>query len=62
LYVPGKTREKLSFGVEPKSQDAHTVTGGLITPLYNALAHVKPLLQPRPAPAPTPPRGAVSAD
>ena len=62
LYVPGKTREKLSFGVEPKSQDAHTVTGGLITPLYNALAHVKPLLQPRRGTVPTPPRGAVSVD
>ena len=62
LYVPGKTREKLSFGVEPKSQHAHTVTGGLITPLYNAFSHIKPLLQPRRAAAPTPPRGAVSAD
>jgi sterol desaturase/sphingolipid hydroxylase (fatty acid hydroxylase superfamily) len=60
LYVPGRTREKLRFGVEPKSQDAHTATGGLVTPLYNAFSHIKPLLQPRRAP--TPPRGAVSAD
>ena len=62
LHVPGKTREKLTFGVEPKSQDAHTVAGGLITPLYNAFSHIKPLLQPRRASARTPPRGAVSAD
>jgi sterol desaturase/sphingolipid hydroxylase (fatty acid hydroxylase superfamily) len=62
LYVPGRTREKLSFGVEPKSQHAHTATGGLITPLYNAFAHVKPLFQPRRTAAATPPRGAVSAD
>jgi sterol desaturase/sphingolipid hydroxylase (fatty acid hydroxylase superfamily) len=62
LHVPGKMREKLSFGVEPKSQDAHTVAGGLITPLYNAFAHIKPLLRPRRASARTSPHGAVSAD
>ena len=38
LYVPGKTREKLSFGVEPKSPVAHTVRGGLIAPLCDAFA------------------------
>ena len=62
MHVPGKMREKLSFGIEPKSQDAHTVAGGLITPLYNAFAHIKPLLRPRSASARTSPHGAVSVD
>ena len=62
LHVPGKMREKLSFGVEPKSQDAHTVAGALIMPLYNAFAHIKSLLRPRRASARTSPQGAVSAD
>jgi sterol desaturase/sphingolipid hydroxylase (fatty acid hydroxylase superfamily) len=44
LYVPSRKREKLSFGVEPKSSDAHTIIGGLITPVYNAFAHLRPLL------------------
>jgi sterol desaturase/sphingolipid hydroxylase (fatty acid hydroxylase superfamily) len=52
LYVPGRKREKLSFGIEPKSRHAHTVTGALITPLYKAFSHVKPLLHPRRASAP----------
>ena len=51
LYVPGSKREKLSFGVEPRSGDAHTIAGGLITPVYDAFSHIKPLLQPRRAPA-----------
>jgi sterol desaturase/sphingolipid hydroxylase (fatty acid hydroxylase superfamily) len=62
LYVPGKTREKLSFGVEPKSPVAHTVRGGLIAPLCDAFSHIRPLLRPRRAAAATPARSAVSAD
>jgi sterol desaturase/sphingolipid hydroxylase (fatty acid hydroxylase superfamily) len=62
LYVPGKTREKLSFGVDPKSPAAHTVHGGLIAPLGDAFAHIRPLLRPGSAAAATPARGAVSAD
>ena len=62
LHVPDKTRERLSFGVEPKSQAAHTVRGGLIMPLYDAFSHIKPLLQPRRGSVPPPARQAVSAD
>lgn len=38
LYVPSKTRQKLDFGVEPKREDAHTVTGGLVSPIRRAAA------------------------
>ena len=47
LHVPSKTREKLRFGVEPNTGAQHTVAGGLIAPVYDALAHIKPLLQSR---------------
>lgn len=52
LYMPGKKRQKLTFGVEPNDGTAHTVRGGLVAPVWAALAHVKPLLQPRAEPAP----------
>lgn len=39
LYMPSKARQKLDFGVEPKGQDAHTVTGELIAPIMRAAAH-----------------------
>jgi len=36
LYVPGKAREKLSFGVEADQYPAHTITGELIAPFIRA--------------------------
>jgi sterol desaturase/sphingolipid hydroxylase (fatty acid hydroxylase superfamily) len=42
LYVPGKEREALTFGL-PDHPDAHTVKGELINPLINAAGHFKPL-------------------
>jgi sterol desaturase/sphingolipid hydroxylase (fatty acid hydroxylase superfamily) len=62
LYVPGKTRERLNFGVEPKSPVAHTVWGGLVAPLRDAFTHIRPLLSSRRAAAATAARSAVSAD
>jgi sterol desaturase/sphingolipid hydroxylase (fatty acid hydroxylase superfamily) len=41
LYVPGKEREKLSFGVEPDHFPAHTITGELIAPFIRAFALVR---------------------
>ncbi|HEY1543101.1 MAG TPA: sterol desaturase family protein [Xanthobacteraceae bacterium] len=41
LHVPSKQRQKLDFGVEPKGQDAHTVTGGLIAPVFRAASHLR---------------------
>jgi sterol desaturase/sphingolipid hydroxylase (fatty acid hydroxylase superfamily) len=49
LHVPTKARLKLDFGVEPKTRDAHTVTGGLLAPVVRSLAHLKPLLPSRAA-------------
>ena len=42
LHVPAAKREKLSFGVEPKSEAQHTVTGMLVTPILDAASHLKP--------------------
>jgi sterol desaturase/sphingolipid hydroxylase (fatty acid hydroxylase superfamily) len=42
LYVPGKEREKLTFGFAD-NPDAHTVKGELVDPLVNAARHLKPL-------------------
>jgi sterol desaturase/sphingolipid hydroxylase (fatty acid hydroxylase superfamily) len=47
LYVPGKERESLTFGVTGH-MDAHTIKGELVAPLVNAAAHLKPLWQRRP--------------
>ncbi len=43
LYVPGKEREELSFGVEPDQFPAHTITGELFAPFIRAalLIHAK---------------------
>ena len=41
LYVPGKEREKLTFGF-PGRADAHTVKGELVAPLIDAAAHLRP--------------------
>jgi sterol desaturase/sphingolipid hydroxylase (fatty acid hydroxylase superfamily) len=46
LYVPGKEREKLTFGI-PGRADAHTVKGELVAPLVDAVAHLKPAAQDR---------------
>jgi sterol desaturase/sphingolipid hydroxylase (fatty acid hydroxylase superfamily) len=44
LYVPGRRREKLDFGIVPKSRDAHTIRGGLVSPFGRSFAHFKALL------------------
>jgi sterol desaturase/sphingolipid hydroxylase (fatty acid hydroxylase superfamily) len=41
LYVPGKAREKLSFGVEPDHFPAHTITGELFAPFMRAAALIR---------------------
>ena len=43
LYVPGKSREKLSFGVEPDRFAAHTITGELVAPFIRAWASLRAL-------------------
>ncbi len=45
LYVPGKEREKLTFGF-PGRADAHTVKGELVAPLIDAAAHLRPARRP----------------
>lgn len=45
LHVPSKTPEKLSFGVQPVREDAHTITGEFIVPFgrfFAALAAMIP--------------------
>jgi sterol desaturase/sphingolipid hydroxylase (fatty acid hydroxylase superfamily) len=44
LHVPQKTREKLTFGVDPRAEDVHTMRGELISPLRRAFALLKPRL------------------
>jgi sterol desaturase/sphingolipid hydroxylase (fatty acid hydroxylase superfamily) len=41
LYVPGKEREQLSFGVEPDRFPAHTITGELFAPFIRAAALIR---------------------
>jgi sterol desaturase/sphingolipid hydroxylase (fatty acid hydroxylase superfamily) len=36
LYVPGKEKEKLSFGAEQDDYQAHTISGELIAPFIRA--------------------------
>jgi hypothetical protein len=36
LYVPGKEKEKLSFGAEKDEYPAHTISGELIAPFIRA--------------------------
>jgi sterol desaturase/sphingolipid hydroxylase (fatty acid hydroxylase superfamily) len=38
LHVPGREREKLTFGVEPGYPDAHTITGEFISPVGRSFA------------------------
>jgi sterol desaturase/sphingolipid hydroxylase (fatty acid hydroxylase superfamily) len=41
LYVPGRKREKLTFGVEPAAGDQHSFDGAVIAPLRRGLSHVR---------------------
>ena len=41
LYMPSKRRQKLDFGVEPKGAEAHTVKGGLVSPILRAAEQLK---------------------
>ena len=43
LYIPRKEPEQLSFGVEQDEPHTHTITGGLLTPLYRTFLHIKPV-------------------
>jgi sterol desaturase/sphingolipid hydroxylase (fatty acid hydroxylase superfamily) len=38
LHVPAKTREKLTFGVDPAYPDAHTITGEFLSPFSRAFS------------------------
>jgi sterol desaturase/sphingolipid hydroxylase (fatty acid hydroxylase superfamily) len=38
LHIPGKHREKLTFGVAPGYADAHTITGEFLSPIGRAFA------------------------
>jgi sterol desaturase/sphingolipid hydroxylase (fatty acid hydroxylase superfamily) len=49
LYVPGKGREKLTFGVAPDRFPAHTITGKLIAPFIRAGVHLRAILPKRTA-------------
>ena len=42
LHVPGKTREKLEFGVEPKVGNVHGIHEGIVAPVTRAFAVVSP--------------------
>jgi sterol desaturase/sphingolipid hydroxylase (fatty acid hydroxylase superfamily) len=58
LYVPTKAREKLTFGVEPKPENVHSVSDGLVAPLVRSMAHVRPLVSARTPATTTEPRRA----
>jgi len=51
LHVPAKTREKLTFGVEPAYPDAHTITGEFLSPFGRAFNVMAGWVRRRPAPA-----------
>jgi sterol desaturase/sphingolipid hydroxylase (fatty acid hydroxylase superfamily) len=42
LYVPSKRRQKLDFGVEPKTPQAHTMSDGLLGSFARSLAQLRP--------------------
>jgi sterol desaturase/sphingolipid hydroxylase (fatty acid hydroxylase superfamily) len=42
LHVPGRKREKLTFGVEPKVGNVHGIHEGIVAPVRRALALVNP--------------------
>jgi sterol desaturase/sphingolipid hydroxylase (fatty acid hydroxylase superfamily) len=51
LHVPAKKREKLTFGVEPRTGAAHSFDGAMIAPVRQGFAHIKGwLLGPAKAP------------
>jgi sterol desaturase/sphingolipid hydroxylase (fatty acid hydroxylase superfamily) len=41
LHMPSRKRERLTFGVEPRPANPHTMTEGLIAPIGHALGHIK---------------------
>ena len=47
LYIPGKAREKLDFGVAPDQYPAHTITGELVAPFIRATKVLRGLLPQR---------------
>jgi sterol desaturase/sphingolipid hydroxylase (fatty acid hydroxylase superfamily) len=47
LHVPGRKREKLTFGVEPKADNAHGLHEAIVAPVMRALALVGPAQQVR---------------
>lgn len=42
LHMPQRQPERLTFGVEPRPGDPHSITGGLIAPVQRALGHLTP--------------------
>lgn len=42
LHMPSKRREKLSFGLDGLGYDPHTAKGGLLMPLMDAWAEIRP--------------------
>ena len=42
LYIPSKKREKLEFGVNPKSPADHSLMGSLVEPVRLAAGHLAP--------------------
>lgn len=47
LYIPGKRRENLVFGVAPAYADAHTITGEFLSPIGRAFAAMLALIPKR---------------
>jgi sterol desaturase/sphingolipid hydroxylase (fatty acid hydroxylase superfamily) len=40
LYLPSRKRQKLDFGVEPKTRDTHTMAEGFVAPVFRALSQI----------------------
>ena len=49
LHIPARQREKLSFGLAPQAADQHTLTQGLVVPVYRASIVIARLVQGIPA-------------
>ena len=47
LHMPGRKREKLTFGVEPMAGNVHGLNEGLVAPVVRAFALINPLQQVR---------------
>jgi len=45
LYIPARTPEKLSFGVDPNRADAHTFAGEMLAPFAHGAARIRELAQ-----------------